>query len=291
MQKASAIQVQLDEIVTIKELTDVFESLSSTQIAKIKDKVEYSTSFFERLWRIYGSLRLDPKSRITYTTPEDGPNGKKRVFIIISADAGLSGDIDDRLVEAVLEDYNAADTDIVIVGQHGASQLHQRGLTYQYFFKAPESENFVDVSPILAIVAPYPQITVYYEAYLSLGSQKIKKIDLIASVRQMSENINPDETIISDYDTVFEPSLDEIIDRIEVTMVGLALSQVILMSSLAQYASRFNAMVMAKRRALQMALDYRLDFYRAKRSENDKRLREMMVGLKKRKRAEAKGER
>ncbi len=280
MQKASAILVQLEEIMTIEDLTDVFESLSSTQIAKVKGKVELSTKVFERLWKIYSALRLDPKSRITYTkTVAEGL--KPNVFIIITAEGGLSGDIDNRLMSAVMKDYDAATTDIVVVGEHGAQQLEQRGVKFVNYFAVPESENYVDVKPILAAIAPYSNMTVYYEAYLSLGTQEIRKIDLINSVREMSEDVSPDEEIISQYDTVFEPSLEEIIDQLEVTMIGLALSQVIIMSSLAQYASRFNAMVLAKRRALELMTGYRLDFYRAKRGESDKRLREMLVGLKK----------
>lgn len=282
MQKASAILVQLEEITTIEDLTDVFESLSSTQIAKVKSKVELSTKVFERLWKIYTELRLDPKSRITYTKTLQ--NGRKpNVFVMISAEGGLSGDIDNRLMAAVLNDYDVTTTDIVVVGEHGAQQLMQKAIPFVNYFEVPESVNYVDVKPILRAIAPYSSMVVYYEAYISLGKQEIKKIDLISNVRQMSEEIKPGEEVISQYDTVFEPSLEEIIDQLEVTMIGLALSQVILMSSLAQYASRFNAMVLAKRRATELMLAYRLDFYRAKRGESDKRLREMMVGLKKKK--------
>jgi F0F1-type ATP synthase gamma subunit len=84
-------------------------------------------------------------------------------------------------------------------------------------------------------------------------------------------------------DTIFEPSLDEIADQMETTMMTLALSQTILESSLAQAASRFNAMAVAKKRAGDLLFDYKLEFHRAKRSESDRRLREVMVSLKKKK--------
>ena len=69
----------------------------------------------------------------------------------------------------------------------------------------------------------------------------------------------------------------------------LALSQTILESSLAQDASRFNAMAIAKKRALEILGGYQLEYHRAKRSESDRRMREVMVSLKeKRKRQGAK---
>jgi len=67
----------------------------------------------------------------------------------------------------------------------------------------------------------------------------------------------------------------------EMTMMTLTLSQTILESSLAQAASRFNAMAVAKKRAGELIGDYMLEFHRAKRSESDRRLREVMISLKK----------
>ena len=73
-------------------------------------------------------------------------------------------------------------------------------------------------------------------------------------------------------------------------MMTIALSQAILESSLAQAASRFNSMAVAKKRATELLYDYRLEFHRAKRSESDRRLREVMVSIKKKKaRARANG--
>ena len=66
--------------------------------------------------------------------------------------------------------------------------------------------------------------------------------------------------------------------------MNLALSQTILQSKLAQAASRFNAMTVAEDRASELLGDYKLEFHRAKRSENDKRLREVLVGIKKKRR-------
>ncbi len=93
---------------------------------------------------------------------------------------------------------------------------------------------------------------------------------------------------MTDLDTIFEPSLDEIADQMESTMMSLALSQTILQSGLAQAASRFNAMTVAEDRASELLGEYKLEYHRAKRSESDRRLREVLVSIKK-KRREAQG--
>lgn len=294
MRRASAIEKESIQITTVEDLTGVFESIASTQVAKVKHKVELSKEFFRLLWSRYSSIRFDPKTHITNRDLYEEKSGK--VFIIISAEAGLGGDIDQRLIETMLQDYDAETTDIIVLGTHGANQLTQKDVRFTHHFKVPETDHYIDVGPVIEAVTPYAQVIVYYEEYVSLGVQEIKKIDLISSMRTMSNAISSNdsnadnEQTMTAQDTIFEPSLENIAEQMEMTMMTLALSQTILESSLAQAASRFNAMAVAKKRAGELLADYGLEFHRAKRSESDRQLREVMVSLKK-KRKHAGGQR
>jgi F-type H+-transporting ATPase subunit gamma len=285
MRKASAIQHESQQIETIENLTGVFESIASTQVAKIKSRVELSKEFFELLWKRYSSIRIDPRTRIAHR--DDSEKNSKKIFVIISAEAGLSGDIDQRLIETMLKDYDAATTDIIVLGTHGANQLRQSGIPYKRYFRVPPSDGYIDVSPVIDAIQDYAKITVYYEEYISLGVQGIKKLDLYSTIREMSRKVSADEDedIMTAQDTIFEPSLEEIADLMEQAMMTLAFSQAILESGLAQDASRFNAMAGAKKRAWELLNYYKLDYHRAKRSENDRRSREVMVSLKRKRQA------
>lgn len=285
MRRASAIEKDAADITTIQDLTAVFESLASTQVGKVKSKVELSKEFFQLLWGRYSAIRIDPASRITERGL--GEEGAKKVFVIISAEAGLSGDIDQRLIGVMERDYDPKTTDIIVLGSHGANQLTQRGIPYVRFFQVPETDHYIDVSPVIEAVIPYSQVIVYYEEYVSLGVQNIQSIDLLSSVQEMSEGA--EEGIMTADDTIFEPSLDEIADQMEITMMTLALSQTILESGLAQAASRFNAMAVAKKRAGELSSEFMLEFHRSKRSESDRRMREVMISIKKKRRLAAEG--
>lgn len=276
MRRASTVEKEAEGINTVKDLTSVFESLASTRVAKVRNKVKLSEEFFQLLWKRYSSIRIDPSERIT-NRPVD--ENVKKVFVIISAEAGLSGDLDRHLIETMLRDYDKETTDIIVLGSHGATQLKQLEVDYTRFFQVPESDHYIDVGPVIEAVLPYSRIIVYYERYISLGYQDIASIDLISSVRTMSESA--DEDVITAANTIFEPSLDDIADQMEITMMTLALSQTILESNLAQAASRFNAMAVAKKRAGEIYSGFMQEFHRAKRSESDGRMREIMVSLKK----------
>ena len=283
MRRPGVIEKEMGSIGTLKDLTSVFESLASTQVAKVKDKVQMSQSFFDLLWQRYTSLRVDPKKRIT-GRDGIGDNGRK-VLVLISAEAGLSGDLDMRMIESMQSEYNPADTDIVVLGSHCASQLSQRGIPYVKFFQLPETDQYINVNPVIDIVRPYEKITVYYEEYLSLGEQEVRSINLVTSIQAMSKEA--EEDVMTDNDTIFEPSIDEIADEMEASMMSLALSQTILQSGLAQSASRFNAMTVAEDRAGELLRDYTMEFHRSKRAESDRRLREVLVGIKKKRRERA----
>jgi F-type H+-transporting ATPase subunit gamma len=284
MRRPGVIEKEMGSIGTLKDLTSVFESLASTQVAKVKDKVLLSQAFFDLLWQRYTSLRVDPKKRIT--NREGVGNNGRNVLVLISAEAGLSGDLDMRMIESMQAEYDKTTTDIVVLGSHGASQLSQRGIPYIKFFQLPETDQYINVNPVVDVIRPYEKITVYYEEYLSLGQQEVRSINLVTSIQSMSKEA--EEDVMTANETIFEPSLDEIADEMEASMMSLALSQTILQSGLAQAASRFNAMTVAEDRAGELLGEYKLEFHRAKRSESDRRLREVLVGIKKKRRERAK---
>ncbi len=285
MRRANLVEKDMQGIGTLKDLTNVFESLASTQVAKVKTNAQTSKDFFDLLWQRYTALRIDPKKRLTERVGV-GDNGRK-VLVLISAEAGLSGDLDMRMIETMQNEYDAKTTDIVVLGSHGASQLSQRGISYLKLFQVPESEKYVDVAPVIKLLMPYEEIAVYYEEYLSLGEQEVRRMDLVSSIKTMSDEV--EEGAMTDFDTIFEPSIEEIAYQMESSMMSLALAQAILQSGLAQAASRFNAMTVAEDRASDLLRDFTMEFHRAKRSENDRRLRETLVSIKKKRREQQAG--
>jgi F0F1-type ATP synthase gamma subunit len=64
-------------------------------------------------------------------------------------------------------------------------------------------------------------------------------------------------------------------------MTEIALSQLILDSKLAQYASRFRAMSASHQNADESLTDLKLQYSRSKRSVKDERLKEIINGIRK----------
>jgi len=200
--------------------------------------------------------------------------------VLITAEGKFSGQIDEQIVAKIKELFKDPEqTDIISIGTKGASQLKRAKMPVAAAFQLPTGDVNFSVTPIVEALNHYRHISVFYQTYESLRVQQVAHIELISAVRELGEQVEEGE-IVSSRDYLFEPNIDKIADYMESVMIGVALSQVIMESKLAQYASRFNTMNSAKKRAGDLVRDYRTQYHRAKRSEADERLKEMIKVIK-----------
>jgi F-type H+-transporting ATPase subunit gamma len=262
------------------ELTSVFEGIASMRIAQVKNQVLQATQFFDELWNIYSQLHV---SAIFGFGRNQGDVEviDKELYIIITAEGGFSGDIDQKLIKMMLETYDKDKNTIIVIGHHGAIQLAQRGISYEKYFKLPTKDENINVTPIIREVQKYKQTRVFYQEYVSLMSQEVKSIELSTAVTTKGTQVAEGEEVISEANYIFEPSTYDVVDHLERSMMQIAMSQLILNSKLAQYASRFRAMTASHTRADEAKHELRMDYNRAKRNIKDARLKEIINGLKK----------
>ena len=145
----------------------------------------------------------------------------------------------------------------------------------------PTKDQNINVTPIIREVQQYRTTKVFYQEYISLTVQDVKRIELSAAVKQIGIASDKPEEIISDQTYIFEPSVYTVAAHLERSMMQIAISQLILESKLAQYASRFRAMSSAHDKANKSKLEIHSDYNHARRSLKDERLKEIINGLKK----------
>lgn len=275
--EVAAQRVAMD---TIVNLTSVFEGIASMRIAQTKSQVQQSQQFFSELWQIYSQLRVDKLFHYGRTQSEKVSD--KQLIIAITSEGGFSGDIDQKLINKMLEQYDRDKQDIIVIGHHGAVQLIQAKVPFKKYFTLPSKDRNINVTPLIAEARSYKSTLVFYETYQSLMVQDVKSIDLITAVKEVARDVKEgEEDTISEATYIFEPSTYDVVMHLERSMMQIALSQVILESKLAQYASRFRAMSMAKDRANQLHDSLTLLYNRTKRRTQDERLKEMINGLRK----------
>jgi ATP synthase F1 gamma subunit len=278
MRRPNEIAREEDSLGTLVELTSAFEGIASMRIAQIKDQVLQATKFFSELWAIYSQLQVDDVFRFGREAKAEVVD--KELYIIITAEGGFSGDIDQKLLELMLKTHNKDKNDIVVIGHHGAIQLAQRGISYSKYFKLPNRDKNINVLPVIKLIKDYRSTKLFYQEYVSLMVQDVKQIDLSGAITQRGSTSEASEPI-NEANYIFEPSTYAVAAHLESSMMQIAVSQLILESKLAQYASRFRAMSASKQRATEDKADLHLAFNHARRGVKDERLKELINGIKK----------
>lgn len=282
MRRAIAIQDDLDQIHTVEDLTGVFESVASIKLARIRNRVIASKEFFAELWDTYRGLRVDPREELLHKRRKT--NGRS-VLVAVTTEGKLSGEIGHKVIDDVVAAHrDNSELEVIVLGSFGATQLQEKGVPIKKAFPLPESDVQFSVVEMIATLEEYKQISVFYQTYESLRVQRVGRIELISAVHDLSEQVDEADgekvEVVSSHEYIFEPGAAEIANYLESLMMGVALTQVLMESKLAQFASRFNAMNAAKHRAHDLSTEYSLLYHRAKRAESDERLKEIMKVVK-----------
>lgn len=280
MRRPVEIQKEVVGMQTLSDLTSVFEGIASMRIAQIKNQVVQSQNFFDRLWQMYSQIHVGIPFGFGRNVAKLDVI-EKELYIVITAEGGFSGDIDQKLITWMLKNYDKKKNDIIVIGHHGAIQLAQRGVSFKKYYKLPVKDENINVTPIINEVSKYASTVVYYQSYVSLAVQDVKRISLKAAVEDQGKSVEAGSEVINEATYIFEPSTYAVVDHLERSMMTIALSQVILESKLAQYASRFQAMTASHKRASDTVGELKLQVNRAKRAIKDERLKEIINGMRK----------
>ncbi|HSW36788.1 MAG TPA: F0F1 ATP synthase subunit gamma [Candidatus Saccharimonadales bacterium] len=280
MRRLPDIIADENSMTTLVNLTDALQGLASIRIAHIKNQVQKSQEYFDELWRIYNQIRVDQAFRFGRTGEAKIIN--KELLIAITAESGFNGDIDEKLINWMLEKHDPAKQDIIIIGHHGVVKLTQAGVSFNKYYKLPESDTNLNVRPLVSQVRLYRSTSVYYQTYVSLMVQDIKKIELKKAVQEAGDKVElTKEDVISEATYIFEPSTYAVVAHLERAMLEISLLQTILDSKLAQYAARFRSMSLAHKKAAGTQQDLHVLYNQTRRSLNDERLKNIINGIKK----------
>jgi ATP synthase F1 gamma subunit len=280
MRRPIELKAEVDTMDTLVTLTSAFEGIASAHLARIRAEVLQSNAFFEDIWQIYSKIRVDKIFHFGRKIG-DKSNIDKELYILITAEGGFSGDVDIRMIRMMMETYDPKKYDIIVIGHHGVIQLEQRGIKCKKFYPLPISDMHINVEPLVRDIQDYTNSTIFYPKYLTLSNQEITSVKLAAVVQEMGSSVKQNDEVISEINYIFEPSVHEVVTYMERSMLFISISQFILDSKLAQYASRFKAMSLAHHTAFEARGDFLVKYRRAIRNLQDERLKETINSIRK----------
>lgn len=273
-----ALGEERDTIETIGSLTNVFSNLASIQLRAIRQDVLNAKLFFNDLWDLYSQLRVVGKAH-------GRRSGDGSVLsIVITSPAGLGGGADQKIINRVIADMEARKSDLCVIGSNGVSIFKARNIKTKFSFEVPDVTKEFSVDPLIDLVQQYKTTFVYYQDYVSLGTQEVAKLELLSSAQELTEEEKVsialgESTLISPRNFIFEPSIDEVLRLLEDSMVSTALTQLLMESRLSQLARRFTSMTLAHQRARDMKQKLDITYNAARRARRDEMTRQTTIAM------------
>lgn len=275
-QNLKRLTSEIKTISTIGTLTNVFGILSSVQIRAIRQDVLNAKIFFNDLWDLYSQLRVEQNP--FGQRPGDG----EHLAIIITSPLGLGGSSDLNVINDALKNLHEKGSDIVIVGSNGHSLLKTRDVIPVASFEVPDVTKQFSVDPLATFVKAYKSTTVHYHTYISLGTQKISRFEMLNSSQELTQEEKDQirtgtSELITPDNFIFEPSIEAVLRTLREGMVTTALKQLLMESRLAQLAQHFTSMTLAHDRTKEMKLKLEKNYACAKRAHRDELTRQALA--------------
>lgn len=285
---------RIKSVKSTRKITSAMKMVAASKLRRAQEQAEsaqpYASSMAAMLTRLASNVVISTASpKLLVGTGSD----KKHLLVVVTADRGLCGGFNANIVKAVrhkILSLHAADKDVAIVcvGRKGRDLLNREfGQIVVKSFRDVFGKNRVEYAQadkireyILAEFAAgqFDVCTVMYNEFKSILVQKPTALQLIPFQvsEQAAANDDMGSVMKSGYD--FEPSEEEILEKLLPRNLGVQIFRAMLDSVAGEQAARMTAMDNATRNAGDMIKGLTLQYNRARQAYITKELIEIISG-------------
>lgn len=232
-----SIESDIDLINTLKTVTQVYQEIAVMKMQKVRTSVLVTRDYFTKLTEIFYDVKRSYNKELNKLMQQ---KKKKRLSILLSPNTKLYGDIVYKVVKNFITDIKKNDDEITIIGRLGKELFANEQITRPYtYFEISDSEiRMDDLRAIIAHIASFDSINVYYPRFENIVSQK-------SAITNVSGDIPMKEGEVLNYKErayLFEPNLESILIYFKTQMISSLFKQTVHESQLARFASRIRAM-------------------------------------------------
>lgn len=246
MARQKDIKDEITQIVSLKELVEIYGQIASIRMKKIRDSVLKNRDFVNAINDIFNdALRAYTRKQLMMGKTKGGgkvtflSHNGKTVVVFISANTGFYGEVVQTVFKRFVEDVRKdQELEVTIIGRLGRSLFSQTepGRAYTFFDSPDFGVDREKLAEIVKHLVQYEQIKVYYGKYKTVVSQ-------ITAVEDMSAGTKIEQKgVSSGSEYIFEPKVEDILMFFETEIFASFFDQSIRESQLAKLASRIVSM-------------------------------------------------
>ncbi len=231
------IAVELDGLMSLRGLVEVYEEIAASRMQKVRGAVLQSRQFLE------GLLAVFAKVKAAYSASESTivRNGKS-VAVFVSANSGLYGDIVDRTFEMFTDYVLKEKPNVVVLGKLGVKMMADRmpSVLYNFYDFSDDGVDMESFDLIMRYLIQFEKIFVFYGQFKTILSQDPAITSVSGDTIEIERIEKQERAMGSHY--LFEPSPQDIARVFEGEILASIFEQTLHESQLAKFASRMLAL-------------------------------------------------
>ena len=251
------IRRRVRAVKSTQQITKAMKMVSSSKLRRAQERILRSRPYAEQMLRVFNSLatRTDTARHVLL---QEQP-GQRPLLIVITADRGLAGSFNANVVKTTAQWINEQTSDpdravaLALVGRKGRDSYLRRAFDVRYeevglFQNLKWSHaHAIASTAIKEFLAPdIGSVYLIYNQFKSIMSQQVV-VERLLPIPKLE--LDPNTAPI---DYLFEPTPEELLDRLLPFHVQVQVSRALLESSAAEHAARMTAMDSATRNAKEM---------------------------------------
>lgn len=279
------IRNRIASVKTTRQVTSAMKMVSAAKLKKAQDAILQIRPYADKLHEILSSLSagLENAEESVYTAPR---NPEKVLIILISSNRGLCGGFNTNITKKAIElaetkygrQLRSGNVEFICIGKQGERQLKHRG----YKVAANANELFDDLSfdNIAKVAAKtmkafaegiYDRVELVYNQFKNAAVQ-------IQTAEQFLPVEMPQEEQAGNYDFIYEPSKEYIIQELIPRSLKIQFFKALLDSNAAEHGARMTAMHQATDNATSLIAELTLEYNKARQASITGEILEIVGG-------------
>ncbi|MFZ7119676.1 MAG: ATP synthase F1 subunit gamma [Eubacteriaceae bacterium] len=279
------IKRRIKSVNNTKQITHAMELVASSKLRKARQKAEGRRAYFETM--LTSIQELAAESDGVNSIFLEKSEGKKKAYIVITADRGLAGGYNSNVIRSVASSIeDKKDSSLITVGSRGRDYFKKRDYNIiSEYIGITEQPSFHDAKGIGEAVTDLfkeKQVDEVYLAYTKFVSTISQKPELIKLLPLNKEDLNKEEEIENDDDIPlimqYEPSIEGLLAYLIPKYITSTIYGAMIESSASEQGARRMAMESATENANDMIDVLTLHYNRARQAQITQELTEIIGG-------------
>jgi len=224
--------LEIENSLSLKTIMETYQEIAASRMQRVRTSVVSSRDFLLGVNTIFQQVKSSSKIAGRLQKSFIKHNGKT-IFILISANTGLYGDIITRTFELFAQQLRKETGDVAIIGRVGLELFQQEfpKKNFMYFELSDDKIDNASLKKIIPQIVSYEKVLVFYGQFQNIISSQ----PIITSI---SGDILPSDKSDSGIKYLFEPSLEKVMVFFEQQISGSIFEQTVFESQLAKFSSR-----------------------------------------------------